>query len=209
MLPRRQVSERVLGELKEAVEVLKKGGIVAYPTESFYGLGADPFNPVAVERIFEIKGRDKGKPILLIIPLREKAEELVLEITPLAKLLMERFWPGPLTIVFKAGRLIDVSLHAGTGKIGLRLSPHPVALYLSNALGAITGTSANISNSPPMTHKKDVEKALGNMVDLVLDWEVPGIGVPSTVVDASEEKLQIIREGQITKEEIFRVAELI
>lgn len=209
MLPRGQVTEKALKELRKAVEVLKRGGIVAYPTESFYGLGADPFNPKAVKRIFDIKGRDKGKPILLIIPSKSKVRELVMEITPLAKVLMDRFWPGPLTIVFKAAKLIDVSIHAGTGKIGLRVSPHPVAQYLSNALGAITATSANISNDPPMTRKEEVERVLGGVVDMVLDWDVPGIGVPSTVVDASGNELQIIREGQISKEEILRAAELI
>lgn len=203
----RQVTDTSMSQLKRAVEVVKAGGVVAYPTESFYGLGADPFNPNAVTRVFQIKGRDTNKPILLIVASKAIISEFVEEITPIAKVLMDRFWPGPLTILFKAKRHINPLLHGGTMKIGLRLSPHPVAHFLADALGAITATSANPSGMPAVTSSGEVKRVLGDKVDLVLEWGPPGLGIPSTVVDATGEELVILREGQISEKEIQNVKE--
>ncbi|MFN3533892.1 MAG: L-threonylcarbamoyladenylate synthase [Desulfatiglandales bacterium] len=202
------MDQKALEEFQRAVEFLKAGELVAYPTESFYALGADPFNFKAVEKIFQTKRRDRHKAILLIIPSKERVLELVDGIPPLAKAMMDRFWPGPLTLLFKAGKKIHPMLHGGTGKIGLRVSPHPVAQYLSRALGVITGTSANLSGSPPMIFPEDVKRALEGKVSLVVEWGPPGLGIPSTVVDISGEEPILIREGQISMEEIIRVKEM-
>jgi len=189
-------------QIEEAILVLRNGGVIAFPTESFYGLGADPFNEAAVKRIFEIKAREGTKPILLLIGSREKVVELTEEVTPQAAFLMERFWPGPLTLVLKASKGISPLIHCGTKKVGLRLSPHPVALSLARSLGAITGTSCNLSGQKGLITAQEVKAQMGNKVDLILDWEIPCAGIPSTVLDVSENRLKVLREGQISREEL-------
>lgn len=190
-------------EVEKAIEIIKGGGVIAFPTESFYGLGADPFSEVALRRIFEIKGRDPQKPILLIIGSQEMVYALAEEVPEEAGRLMKRFWPGPLTIVFRAKPHLSPLIHGGTSTVGLRISPHPVAMALAKALGAITGTSANRSGEPPCVTKGEVEKAIGKDLDLTVEWPIPCLGIPSTVVDITEGKLNIIREGQITTGELM------
>jgi len=191
-------------KLDEAILIVRQGGVVAYPTESFYGLGADPFNESALERIFQIKGREATKPILLLIGSREKVYELANDVPQEATFLMENFWPGPLTIVFEASSSIGPLIHCGTNKVGLRISPHPVALALAKALGAITGTSCNLSGQEGLTTSKQVREILGHKIDLILDWEIPCMGVPSTVVDITKGHLKVLRKGQISEQELIK-----
>ena len=187
-----------------AAEAFKEGGVIAYPTETFYGLGADPFNPVAVERLFSLKGRPPASPISLIIGDRTMLKGLVAEVPRAAIVLMERFWPGPLTLVVKASASIPASLIAGPGKVGVRLSSHPVARALSQACSSpITATSANPSGRKPPTTAQDVLGYFGSSLDVLIDGgELTG-RLGSTVVDVSGGKAVVLREGEIPSSEIF------
>lgn len=187
--------------LERAAQVMARGGVVAYPTESFYGLGADPESQGALERLMRAKGRPEGRPILLLIPRTEAMEALAARVPLLAYELAERFWPGGLTLVLEAAEGISPLLTAGSGKIGVRVSSHTLARGLCTAFGgAVTGTSANISGMPPCRSARGVLSALGARVDLVLDGgETPGRS-PSTVLDVSVSPPRILREGMITAE---------
>ncbi len=189
--------------IRKAVEVIEKGGIIVYPTETFYGIGADPRNEEAIERIFQIKGRKRDMPILLIIGKRDMLYDLVKEIPDVGNKLMNRFWPGPLTIIFQANENVSPLLHAGKGKIGIRLSGNPISRKLSELSKIpITGTSANRSGRPPC---RTVEEILSELrgVDLVLDSGRIDSRLPSTVIDVTEDPPKIIREGIVSKEEIM------
>jgi len=180
-------------------EVISSGGVIVYPTDTFYGLGADPRNGTAIKKLFVIKGRRADQPILLLIPDQAVVNEWAAEITPRAEKLMKKFWPGPLTLVFKAKKEVLPELTAGTGAIGLRLPGSALTRQLLAYLGsALTGTSANISGGRGIETAEEAMRAFGNMVDLVLDGgRTPG-GKPSTVVDVSSDLPRVIREGAAT-----------
>jgi L-threonylcarbamoyladenylate synthase len=189
--------------ISAAAGIIRTGGVIAYPTETFYGLGADPFDRQAVERIFRIKKRPAGEPILLLIPSFDALPSLVKRITPLAERLMAKFWPGPLTLVLEASDKLPDSVTGGTGSVGVRLSSHPTASLLLKVLGqALTATSANRSGGSPAQSAADVLQAFVDGPDLILDGGRTAGGLPSTVVDARGERPRIIREGQIASTEL-------
>jgi L-threonylcarbamoyladenylate synthase len=195
------------GEIQETViragRTLLSGGLVAYPTESFYGLGAHINLDTALKKLFEIKSRASGHPVLILIPDKKAIEPYVSQISPVAERLMNAFWPGGLTIVFKATSLVSPLLTAGTGKIGIRLSSHPMATALSRATGSpITGTSANISGESPCRTAKGVIRSLGDKVDLVLDGGKTRGEKASTILDVTLNPPRILREGMISKEQL-------
>ncbi len=180
-------------------EVVRAGGVIAYPTDTFYGLGADPENPRAVRRLFEIKGRPAGQPVLLLIPDASAVRSWAAEVTACAEDLMRRFWPGPLTLVFKALPAVMPELTGGTGSIGLRVPGDAVSRDLLRYLGsALTGTSANISGGPSPRTATEAAAAIGSMVDLILDGGVTAGGKPSTVVDVRGTEPVVIRAGALT-----------
>jgi L-threonylcarbamoyladenylate synthase len=182
----------------EAVAILRRGGVIAFPTETFYGLGADARNEAAIDKIFGIKGRDFSNPILVVIGdgmhLNTFAEDIPTE----ARRLMNCFWPGPLTIVFKAARAVSPKLTAGSGKIGIRLSSNPVARALSKSLGGpLTATSANLSGAPECSSAAEVISQMEGKLDGIVDGgHTPG-GKGSTIVDMSSNPPKILREGMI------------
>ena len=184
-------------------DIVVSGGVIAYPTDTFYGLGADPKNPAAVQRLFELKGRGMDQPILLLISDAGEVENWAAEITPQASVLMKRFWPGPLTLVFRAKAGVLSGLTAGTGGIGLRVPGSDLTRGLLRFIGhALTGTSANLTGRPRLRTARETAEAVGDLVDLILDsGETPG-GMPSTVVDVSAEQPRLIREGAIASREI-------
>lgn len=187
-----------------AREVVRSGGVIAFPTETFYGLGADPGNRVAVKRLFEIKGRSEDQPILLLIRSAGEVEQWASGTTFSASVLMERFWPGPLTLVFKArpGALPEIT--SGRGTIGLRMPGNRLTLYLLEVIGsALTGTSANISGGRSPETAEDAASVLGDTVDLILDGGRTTGGRSSTVVDASQEPPLLIREGAVPFNDIL------
>jgi L-threonylcarbamoyladenylate synthase len=179
-------------------EVIRAGGVIAYPTDTFYGLGADPENPLAVRRLFELKGRQADQPVLLLIPDAAAVWAWAAEVTACADDLMRRYWPGPLTLVFKAQPTVMPELTGGTGSIGLRVPGALLTRDLVRFLGtALTGTSANISGAPSPRTAAEAAASIGNSVDLILDGGMTAGGKPSTVVDVRGERPLVIREGAL------------
>ncbi|MBC8288100.1 MAG: threonylcarbamoyl-AMP synthase [Nitrospinae bacterium] len=177
-------------------KVLLQGGVIAFPTDTFYGLGVDPFNREAVDRIFEIKGREKNKPLLLLISSREQLEALVKEINPAHSALMRKFWPGPLTLLFEPSSAIPENVSAG--RIGIRQPGNSMTRDLISALGQpLTAPSANLAGESPPTTAKQVDQSLGSHLDLILDGGTCPGGEPSTLVDPVEIPIQLIRPGAI------------
>ena len=192
--------------LAHACSVLRAGGVVAFPTETYYGLAVDPFNQEAIARLFALKGRSADKPVLLIIDNPSQLANLVAEIPPPFALLMEKFWPGPLTLVFPGARSLPGMLTGHRGTIGVRVSSHPVARQLVRAFGRpITATSANFSGHPAAVTPCGVRDQLGPGLDVVIDGgETPG-GQGSTLLGYHEGKVCLLRAGVIPFAEIEAV----
>jgi len=191
--------------LDKAVEIILQGGTVAFPTESFYGLGVDATNPHAIKRLFKIKKRDPHLPILILIPSLRELPKYVASIPQGAKRMGEEFWPGGLTMIFQSSPVLPSVLTSGKGKVGIRISSHPLAHALSRALKIpMTGTSANISGRPPCMRADQVVECLGNDVDLILDGGPTEGTNPSTVLDVTVHPPSLIREGIVDAEEIMR-----
>ena len=191
--------------LVQAVKIISEGGIVAFPTESFYGLGVDATNTHAVENLFAIKKRDHNLPILILISSMSNLQNYV-AITPLsAKRMGEKFWPGGLTMVFQSSPIVSSALTSSTGKVGIRISSHPLAHALSKILDVpITATSANISGKPPCSRADQVVKYFSSKVDLILDGGETQGKYPSTILDVTSDPPVIIREGMIKAEDIIQ-----
>lgn len=184
--------------IKESLKVLKNGGIVAYPTESFYGLGVNAFNETALQRLYELKERPVKKPMPLIVGSKEALKSIVKSIPIEAERLIKRFWPGALTIVFDAVDDLPDILTAGTGKVAVRIPGDRFALKLAMASGfPITATSANLSSRPPARKTEEVVNYFGEGIDLIIDaGKTPG-GKPSTIVDVTVKPPRILRKGRI------------
>ena len=178
-------------------EVLKGGGVIAFPTDTFYGLGADPFNKTAVDKIYEIKGRDSKKPLLLLIDSPRKLDALMEEPSRDSFKLIETFWPGPLTILFKPKPTIPKNIT--TGLIGIRQPGNSITRKLLSSLDhPLTAPSANLNGENPATTAEEVELQLGNKLDLVLDAGPCKGEEPSTLVDATQKPVRLIREGAVS-----------
>jgi L-threonylcarbamoyladenylate synthase len=191
--------------INEAVKVISGGGTVAFPTESFYGLGVDATNPRAINRLFRIKRRYPALPILILISSLRELPKYVASIPSGAKGVGKKFWPGGLTMIFQSSPILPSVLTAGKGKVGIRVSSHPLANTLSRALNVpITGTSANISGRPPCIMADQVVECLGDDLDLILDGGITEGGYPSTILDVTCDPPLIIREGIIRVEEIIK-----
>jgi L-threonylcarbamoyladenylate synthase len=187
-------------KLAEAVRVLCEGGVVAFPTETFYGLGADARNETAVEKIFGIKGRNFRNPLSVIVANDREVIPLVEEIPAAAKILMQTFWPGPLTLVFRASSSVLPRLTADTGKIGIRVSSHPLARLLAAGIaGPLTATSANLAGGAECSSADAVVRALGDLPDAVIDGGSTqgGSGSGSTILDVTVFPPRILRDGAI------------
>ncbi|MEK6201480.1 MAG: L-threonylcarbamoyladenylate synthase [Desulfobulbaceae bacterium] len=186
-------------EFKRAVSVLEQGGIVAFPTETFYGLAVDPFNEKALADLFRLKGRPVQKPFLVLIQDESQLSSLVRSIPSVYRPLMKTFWPGPLTLVFPALSTLSPALTgADRAGIGVRISPHPVARRFGHLWGRpLTATSANLSGMPAARTADEVRQFFGDGISCILDGgQTPG-GMSSTVVGLSQGKLQLIRAGVI------------
>jgi L-threonylcarbamoyladenylate synthase len=192
-------------DLNRAVAVLNKGGIVAFPTETYYGLAADPLNPLALNLLFSLKQRAMAKPILTLVDDRESLSSLVHEVPVIYSQLMEKFWPGPLTLIFQAKINLPTLLTAGTATIGVRQSSHPFARQLLRAFGRpVTATSANISGHDAAVDAYGVKAQFGNQIDMVFDGgKAPGV-LGSTIVGLDGSQLKLIREGVIPYEQILK-----
>lgn len=184
-----------------AAQCVCDGGVIAYPTETVYGLGVDPFNPQAVARIFDIKGRDAGKGLIMLVRGRDDLAVLAAQISPAAETLINAFWPGPLTLVFRACPDLPPALLGGRDTVALRHSDHPIAGQLLDALGGpLTSTSANRSGEPPAQSAHEVAAALDDALDLVLDGGPSIDHRPSTLLDVSQTPCVLLREGRIARD---------
>ena len=185
-------------ELARCRDIIRSGGVIGYPTDTLYGLGADPSNAAAVRRIFSIKGRNPDQPVIVLLSDRSRVDEWAADIPPSATRLMDRFWPGPLTIVFRAAPRVLPELTAGTGTIGLRVPGNAAVRALLGELGtALTGTSANRSGGPAPRTAADVLRELGGSVELVIDGGASAEERPSTIVDVTADPPRVIRQGAI------------
>ncbi|ULA62419.1 MAG: Sua5 YciO YrdC YwlC family protein [Nitrospira sp.] len=178
--------------------LVQAGGVLAIPTETYYGLGANPFDGAAVARLLSIKGRPDGKPILILIGDRAQLQDLVTEVSPAAQVLMEVFWPGPLTLVFVSSARLPLSITSGTGTVGVRHTSHTALAELLRHAGPLTGTSANRSGEPPVQTAAEVDRTIGALVDVIVDGGPTQGGLPSTVVSVCD-GVQMIREGPIDR----------
>jgi len=188
-------------EIENAVEILKSGGLMVYPTDTLYGLGADPFNENAVKKVFIVKNRPFDMPLSIAVADLRMLESVAV-VNDAAKKLIERFLPGPLTILLTKKPSISDLLSSGENLIGIRIPDHPFALRLIKNIGPITSTSANLHSSPNPTDINRAKKDLGKRVDIYMDCGKTRCGAPSTIVDISEEEVEIVRAGIISKEEI-------
>lgn len=194
-----------LSHLSQTVgRVIQHGGIVAVPTETYYGLGVNPANERAVDRLLHVKGRSDGKPILVLIGDRTQLSSIVQSVSPIATVLMDAFWPGPLTILFVAHPSLPQNLTAGTGTVGVRFSSCGPLVEILRNIGPLTGTSANRTGYPPAQTASQVQEALGSDIDLIVDAGVTPGGPPSTVVDARD-SVRLIREGAVTRQMLQNV----
>ena len=191
--------------IKEAARLLQAGEVVAFPTETVYGLGADALNARAVEKIFLAKGRPQDNPLIVHIAQPEQAAELA-QITPLAEKLMESFWPGPLTIVMRKKDAVPLEVTAGMDTVGIRLPENEYARKLILAAKTpIAAPSANVSGYPSPTRAQHVYHDLKGKIPLILDGGACSVGVESTVVNATGESCVILRPGGVTAEMIAEV----
>lgn len=192
-------SKQVLDEIiRNGVAHIKSGGIAGIPTETYYGLAVDPENEKALNKLFRVKQRPDSKPVLVLISTRDQLKSLVSDIPDTYLHLMDEFWPGPLTLVFPARPEVSKLLTAGTGTVGIRLTPHPVARALVEAMGKpITATSANISGKPPARSASDVGRMFGDKIDCIVDGGESGEELPSTVVRPSGDGFCIERHGVV------------
>lgn len=171
---------------------------MAFPTETFYGLGAAALDPAAAERVFQVKGRPASQPLLVLVESVAMVDRLVAGIPPVARALMARHWPGPLTLVLRASPAVPRTVTGGGDTIGVRLSPHPVATGLVRALGApVTAPSANPTGLAPPRTAAEVQAYFANVLALILDaGPTPG-GPPSTVLDVTTDPPRLIRAGAV------------
>ncbi len=190
--------------IETACQVLAEGGVLAIPTESFYALAASARQPAGLRRVHEIKGRPAGKPLLLLISDTTQLRDLVSDIPAAAQILMERLWPGPLTLIFPALSRLSPELTAGTGTIGVRQPDVPALIPLLTSAGPLTGTSANRSGEAPVTTAEEVARTLGDAVDLILDGGATGGGSVSTLVD-TRGPIRLLRDGAVTRARIEAV----
>ncbi|HLV65074.1 MAG TPA: L-threonylcarbamoyladenylate synthase [Polyangiaceae bacterium] len=196
-------------EIERAASVLRGGGLVAFPTETVYGLGADATNPRAVRRIFEAKGRPTSHPLIVHVARAEALVELAAHVPHAATVLAERFWPGPLTLIVERGPRVHPGVTGGQPTVAIRVPAHPVALALLDAFGApVAAPSANRFGAVSPTTAEHVRRDLGARVDLVLEGGPAEVGLESTIVDVTSDPPRVLRPGGIPNEAVAAALQL-
>ena len=189
--------------LARCAAIIAGGGVIAFRTDTFYGLGADPFNASAVQKIRELKGREDDKPILAVISHAKEIDRLISHRSQAFNDLTERFWPGALTIIGRAASNLSDELTARTKTVGVRLPDDDKVRALIEACGgALTATSANVSGQPPARFAAEVESYFGQRIDLIVDGGATTSESPSTVIDATADEIKLVREGLIPWSEV-------
>ena len=196
-----------ISNYEKAAQIIMAGGIVAYPTETSYGLAVDPFSERALKRLFSVKKRSQNKAFSVLAGNKEHLLLLAQDIPPQYSPLMEMFWPGPLTLIFKANKKLPAILTAEDETVGVRISSHPVAMKLVEAVSRpITATSANISGQAAAESSDEVYEQFGDAIDMILIDDSGLQGQWSTVVKLDGDQLKLVRPGIIPFHEIQRVA---
>ena len=194
--------------IETAAVLIKRGGVIAFRTDTFYGLGADPFNREAVQRIKHLKGREEKKPILIVISDQDQVTRFINTPSPAFNRLMRGFWPGALTLIGKAWDGVPEEISAATNTVGVRLpNDDKVRALVRSCGGALTATSANPSRYTPAATAQEVHNYFGEDVDLIIDGGEAQTDLPSTVVDVSGDEPRLIREGVIPWLDIARQLE--
>ena len=189
--------------IEEAAEFLRNDGVVAYPTDTLYGLGADPFSPNALAKILLVKGRSDGKGLPLLLAGADDVELVAQPQSSHFQALTNAFWPGPLTLVLEPAPGLPDPVLGPTGAVGVRVPDHPVPRALARALGKpIVGTSANPSGGPDPITARQVRRTLGDRIDYVIDGGPAHRGLPSTVVDLTGPRPKVLRTGALTPHHI-------
>jgi len=189
--------------IRRAAQALKSGGLVAFPTETVYGLGANALDPAAVKKIFEAKGRPSDNPLIVHIWDKAQVPELVSYISPAASELMDKLWPGPLTLIMPRSKLVPDVVTAGLETVAVRMPSHPVAAALiREAAVPVAAPSANISGRPSPTNASHVIEDLSGRVEIIIDSDNSKIGLESTVLDVSVDPPSVLRPGGVTVEQL-------
>ncbi len=191
--------------IQRAGKILTQDGVVIFPAACLYGVAANALSPIAVEKVFALKQRPKDNPILVLVKSQSMLKQLVSVVPKAADILMKKFWPGRITLVFEAAAHVSPKLTAGTGKIGIRMPGHSVARALAEAVDfPITGTSANLSGRPGCTRPQQLPPSIVNGASMVLDaGEVLG-GKGSTIIDVTQPCPSVLREGAIPAQDIHK-----
>jgi tRNA threonylcarbamoyl adenosine modification protein (Sua5/YciO/YrdC/YwlC family) len=189
--------------LEYSTRLILSGKVVAFPTDTFYGLAADPFNLAAVSEVFRIKRRTAERPLPLLVASLDQAADLALDPPRLFFTLAEKFWPGPLTLIVPASRLVPFKITANTGKVGLRWPKCPLAVaMIASADRPLTGTSANVSDQPACSTAAEVEKQIGRTVPLIVDGGPTEGKLASTLVELTDSGGRILRQGGVPESDL-------
>ena len=189
-------------QINQAIATLRDGGVAAFPTDTVYGVGVDPFQPDAVRKLYQIKGRPIDKPIPILVGSVRDVERVAQNLPPTFSRLAEQFWPGELTLIVEA-KSLPPEVTAGGDTVGVRMPDHPLALALLRRFGgAIATTSANKSDEPPATSAEEVQAELGALVSIILDGGKTATKIASTVLDLSVSPPQIRRQGGISMDQL-------
>jgi len=192
--------------IQRGLDVLKRGGVVAFPTDTVYGIAVSVFDSHGIERLYEIKERETLKAIAVLVGDRSQIESLSPSVSRMARLLMEHFWPGPLTLVVPSSSALPANLSPGP-TVGVRMPDHPFTLAFLKQAGPLATTSANLSGGANTLDAMQVLEQLGGRIELILDGGRTAGGIPSTVVDCTGDAPVILRQGPITEEEMINAAE--
>ena len=194
--------------IRYAAEFIRRGRVVGVPTDTFYGLAADPFNLSAIEEIYRVKGRPEDRALPILVNSIEQAITLARDVPTVFLTLAQKFWPGALTLLVDASNKLPLKITGNKGRVALRWPGSPVIGALIEQWGApVTGTSANISGHPSCSNAEDLMMQLGDRLPLILDSGETGALLSSTIVDLNEDGWQIVREGLVSEQEIERALE--
>ncbi len=195
-------------DLKPAAQILKRGGVIAYPTETVYGLGANIFHQKAVQKIYRVKRRDPHQPISVMIASVDNVDEFCTGVHDYARQLMHQYWPGPLTLILMASENLPRYITSSDRKIGLRFPDHPITKALMvHHCQPITSTSANLTRGIPPVNARELNINIADKIDLIIDAGPCSTRIPSTVLDCSGDEPKLIRKGSIAISEINKFLE--
>lgn len=198
--------QELINKIGPVASALRRSALVAFPTETVYGLGCDPFDEIAVQRLFDVKGRLCSKPLILLVGSIEEAWSLSAEVPETAIKLANRFWPGPLTLALTQGKNVPDSVCGGTGTVSVRLSPHRIPLALVRKFGGpVTAPSANLSGAPTAQTVDDVKAQLDGKIDWIIDERSTERSATSTILNLAGNHPTLLRAGCISTEELETV----